>query len=85
MGELSDLALVNRDGGDATIFLKLRCTHFHPLQLNQVKYQITETENSHHKQPELPRRERQDMQSQELNALLFRENIHTFPRRTLSL
>lgn len=51
----------------------------------QVKYQITKTENSHRKQLELLRREKQDIQSQELNALLLRENIYTFPRRTLSL
>lgn len=29
----------------------------------QVKYQITKTENSHRKQLELPRREKQDIQS----------------------
>lgn len=37
---------------------------------NQVKYQITKTENSHCKQLEPPRIEKQDIQSQELNSLL---------------
>lgn len=45
----------------------------------QVKYQITKTENSHHKQLELPRREKQDIQSQELNALLLREKYIHIP------
>lgn len=51
---------------------------------NQAKYQITKTENSHSKQLELPEGKKQDIQSQELNTLLLRENTHTFPRRTLS-
>lgn len=44
-----------------------------PDNKNQVKDQITKTENSHRKQLELPRREKQDIQSQELNAFLLRE------------
>lgn len=41
-------------------------------------------ENSHSKQLGLPEGKKQDIQSQELNALLFKENRHTFPRRNLS-
>lgn len=46
---------------------------------NQVKYQITKMENSHCKQPELWRREKQDIQSQELQALLLREKYTHIP------